>query len=154
MPLPALVLGLAGLLPFLALSLQVAAGWPLSPRMTGPALYALKIYAAVILSFLGGVHWGLAMSRPPGAASQATWLSYCVSVLPALCGWGVVAWLDAPAGNRVALLALAAAFAALLACDLNAVAAGEAPRWYVRLRLVLTVVVVACLGAAAMFGPF
>ena len=41
-----------------------------SPAISGVALYVLTVYAAVILSFIGAVHWGLAMN---GAHTLARW---------------------------------------------------------------------------------
>lgn len=147
-PLPALVLGVAGLIPFVATALQVAAGWPLSPRMTGPALYHLTIYSGVILSFLGGVQWGLALAQP-ASGGQRDWRRVGISVLPSLAAWAGL-WLAA----RNGLLVLAIGFLGSLAYDLWTVRLGEAPHWYARLRLALSVVVVGALLAAAMLGPF
>jgi Protein of unknown function (DUF3429) len=146
-PLPALALGAAGLIPLVATSLQVATGWPLSPRLTGPALYNLTLYAGVILSFLGGVQWGLALARPPSVSVQS-WRRYGISILPSLAAWAGL-WFAA----RNGLLLLAASFVASLAYDLWTVRLGEAPRWYGRLRIGLTAVVVAALLAAALLGP-
>jgi Protein of unknown function (DUF3429) len=143
-PLPALTLGAAGLIPFVAAGLQVATGWPLSPRMTGPALYHLTIYAAVILSFIGGVQWGLALATPSGNA----WRRYGISVLPSLAAWAGL-WLAA----RNGLLLLIASFLAALAYDLWTVRRGEAPLWFAHLRTGLTAVVVTTLAAAVLFGP-
>lgn len=147
-PLAALWLGVAGLIPFVAAAVQIATHWPLGPRMTGPALFHLGAYGACILSFMGGVHWGLAVSAAPG--DIATDLRrYGVSVLPAL-----LAWFGLYVGAQKGLLLLAAGFATLLVYDLATVARREAPRWYARLRGGLTSVVVIALLAATAFGPF
>jgi hypothetical protein len=73
------LLGLAGLIPFAAASATRAAG---PPELAGPALLALLAYAAVILSFLGGVRWGAELSaeRPSPAV-------IALSVLPSLAAW-------------------------------------------------------------------
>jgi len=61
-------LGAAGLIPFVSCSLGVVAGGidltPLSlPLMTPEGLIKLQsLYGASILSFMGAVHWGLAMA--------------------------------------------------------------------------------------------
>jgi hypothetical protein len=146
-PRPALVLGLGGIIPFVATATQVAAGWPLSPRLGGPALYHLTIYAAVILSFLGGVQWGLALARP-ATGDAGDWRRYGVSVLPSLAAWAGL-WLAA----RNGLLVLAASFVVTVVYDLWTVRLGEAPLWYARLRLVLSAIVIACLLAVLVFGP-
>lgn len=72
------LLGAAGLLPFMA---GAAAVWLLGPQDRLPAA-ALLAYAALIASFLGGIHWGLAMRDAPADAAQLLW-----GVSPSLLGW-------------------------------------------------------------------
>jgi hypothetical protein len=140
-PTSALILGLAGLLPFLygALSVLVPGlaglGRIWSPNHTGIAL--LQIYGIVILCFMAGVIWGFA-TRAEGA--QAT-LFYALSVLPA-----IFVFLTAFAAPRPSLVMLIIAFVALLAIDVSAAKQGLAPPWWMTLRLMLTSVVVICLG--------
>ena len=115
-------LGLGGLVPFaLAALVGLAADAPLRDL----ALRSLLAYGAVILSFLGGVRWGLAMAAP-----ERLWGPLSISVLPALLGW--IALLLPPS---TALLTLALGFAAMLAADMKLAAA---PAWYRALRLPLT----------------
>jgi hypothetical protein len=147
-PTPALILGMAGLAPFIVMALQVSFGWPFSPRLTGPALYNLTIYGAVILSFLGGVQWGFAAAKP-ARHPLASWRRYIASLLPALAAWGGL-WLAA----RNGLLILAVSFMLAMLYDLWTSGAGEAPRWYGRLRIGLSAVVIVCLLAAVQLGPF
>ncbi len=76
-------LAYAGLLPFMAGALLV---WAVNPDVLPYATLALSSYAAVIISFLGGIHWGLAMRHaedPPTAL--LTW-----GVVPALIAWPAV----------------------------------------------------------------
>ncbi len=138
-PNAALWLGPLGLVPFLAGAL---APWLLPAEGLPEADLALVGYGAVILSFLGGVHWGLA--APAGRALQLG-----LSVVPSLVGWLalLVASLHAVGPG---LWLLAAAFAALLPGDLLAAGRGLAPGWYPRLRVPLTVIVVACLVVGAL----
>ena len=147
-PMPALVLGLAGLIPFIFTAVQISTGWPLAPRMTGPALYHLTVYGALILSFLGGVQWGFVAAKP-ARERLASWRRYVLSVLPSLAAWCGL-WLLA----RDGLLVLIVSFVVGLFYDLWTASAGEAPRWYGRLRIGLTAVVVVCLLAAVQLGPF
>ena len=121
-------LGFAGLLPFAAAALAMA--WPGAP-LQELAPRALLGYGAVILSFLGGIRWGLAMGRPDAA------LALGFSVLPALLGW-VALLLPAAAGLGL----LAAGFAAMLLADRHLAAA---PAWYPRLRLPLSLGAMAAL---------
>jgi len=134
-------LGGLGAVPFivLALAMVVPAGAPRD--VLGPVLVA---YGAVILSFVGAVHWGLAIAPAATADPAGLRLRLGGSVVPSLVGW--VALLLPTA---IALFALAAAFAAMLAIDLGATRLGAAPAWYPKLRLPLTVAVVASLSLAA-----
>lgn len=135
-PRPALVLGLAGLLPFLA---GTAAVWILGYPGAILALNLTMVYAALVLAFLGAVHWGLALAQE--AADK--WRRLVPSVLPALAGWCA---LMIP--NGFGLLLLALGFAGMFFADRAAVTANRAPAWYVALRKWLTLVVLLCLAAA------
>jgi hypothetical protein len=140
-PLAAFILGFLGAMPFLGLvSLAVLAG-PLGSAAIGAwALAALLAYGAIILSFMGGVHWGWAM-----AAEEPSFERLGLSVLPALLGWG--GFLLA---GSLGFLVIAAGFAALLWLDLRAIAEGRAAPWYRQLRWPLTVIVTACLVVASV----
>lgn len=134
-PRAALVLGFAGLVPFVAGSvIAFFAGYP-------GAILVLNLqmaYAAVILSFMGAVHWGLAMAQD----DAGNWRRLGLAVLPALAGWAA---LMIP--NGLGLVLLAFGFAAVFFADLRSVDAGRAPGWYRVLRKPLTAVVLACLAA-------
>ena len=120
-------IGYVGLIPFF-----VSAALMWHPTWRGLAHASLLAYAAVILSFLGAVHWGIAMSGPGGVPNR----HYVWSVLPALAAW-CFALLPPP--YSLPLLALAfltwwlqerTLFTHLL------------PAWYMRLRDRLTLAVV------------
>ena len=82
-PRPAPLLGYLGLLPFVAGALAL---WLAPPDLAAKASRALLYYGAVILSFMGAVHWGLAMHGDyPGRDRQLA-----MSVLPALVAWGAL----------------------------------------------------------------
>ncbi|MDP2212287.1 DUF3429 domain-containing protein [Phenylobacterium sp.] len=141
-PPAALLLGAAGVIPFAALALLIVldgAGL-LAPEQ---AKRVLRLYGAVILSFMGGAQWGLATARADGPKARAL----AVSVLPALFAWAAFL---VPAGPG--LLALSAAFLALMLYDLWTVGRGEAPLWYGRLRVGLTLAVVGALQIALVAG--
>ena len=72
-------LGHLGLLPFVVGALLV---WVVNAEAHPYATLALAAYAAVIVSFLGGIYWGLAfrLSAPP--ASLFIW-----GVVPSLVAW-------------------------------------------------------------------
>ncbi len=65
-PLAATLLGAAGLLPpLLALFVRLAAGAEPATPLPGMMGALAQIYSALILSFLGGIWWGVAMARVP-----------------------------------------------------------------------------------------
>ena len=136
-PTPALTLGLLGLIPFL-LGLAQIYGYDLIPpalrensRVNLPSTGAglMLIYGKIVLSFMGGALWGL-------AAGRATWLLLILSVIPAL-------WAFLLVGGDLVLLAFG--FIGLLGIDLLFAQFGLAPKWWLRLRVMLTAVVVICL---------
>lgn len=138
-PLPALVLGLAGLIPFLAGAVAV---WLFEPMAARVAQDMQVAYATVILSFLGAVHWGAALGRPDGARSWG-WMGW--SVTPAL-----LAWFSVMMAPGSALMALMACYLAAFAVDMQAVKKGLLPLWYLSLRRVLTTGAFLCLGATLL----
>ncbi|MDQ2090746.1 DUF3429 domain-containing protein [Marimonas arenosa] len=148
LPRTALWLGLAGLIPFVwgalttvAPALGDSAREVIGPRMVGP--YVQLFYGMVILSFMSGVLWGFAARAPHDKAGWA----YGVSVIPAL--W---AFFMTGGGPYAAGLALIAGFLGLLALDWVYWRAGLAPPWWMTLRVMLTVVVVVCLGIGVVLA--
>ena len=73
-------LGYAGLIPFLSL----AAITLLLPQHKSQAQTVVAAYGAVIVSFLGAIHWGWGMrdASKPGATISFIW-----GVVPSLLGW-------------------------------------------------------------------
>lgn len=125
------LLGAAGLIPFVAGAGGLLAGLPLAPALTA--------YAATIVSFLGGIHWGLAFREPAGPPPAAlVW-----GVLPSLAAWG--AWLLPP---PMALAGLAASLVACYAVDRRAYPRLGLGAW-LPLRRALTVVATLCCAAGA-----
>lgn len=128
-------LGLLGAVPLVVLSLWLAAIAGDHPWRQA-TITLLAQYSAVVLSFLGGSRWGLAL-RQKGQARTA---DMAMAVLPPLVAW---ASLSVPLPYTFAVLA--AAHAAQGAWDAFAVHAGAAPHWYGRLRGILTAIAVAAL---------
>ncbi len=75
-------LGYAGLIPFVAGALLV---WIVYADVHPYATLALSAYAAVIISFLGGVHWGIGFRETQPPASLFVW-----GVIPSLVAWVAV----------------------------------------------------------------
>ena len=146
-PASALALGLAGLIPFvwsavsgLLPDLGLWTARTIGPRFAGP--YVGLSYGTVILSFMSGVLWGFA-TRAGGKVAAS---GYALSVIPAL--W---AFLMVGGGPVSAGMNLMFGFVGVLALDWLFWHHGLAPRWWMHLRVPLTLVVVACLGANVFF---
>lgn len=135
-PKPALVMGLGGVIPFIV---GAVGGWLASPGHASLALNAMLGYGAVILSFLGGVHWGRALApdlAPRPGVARLLW-----AVTPALIGWGAMF-----AGQIYAVLVIyIVAYTLAFFVDIKAVNVGMFPAWYGRLRKFLSIGVLACL---------
>lgn len=132
LPLPAIILGISGLIPFFAM------GYLALGTQAERAGIGLVAYGAVILSFLGAVHWGFALSAPDSRGQTAR---LGMGVLPSLVGWVAVLF-TIPLHIDAALGLLIAGFVALTVMEVRARAAGLMPAGYMRLRYVLTAGVV------------
>ena len=137
-------LGGLGLVPFIALTLVWIVGGPHLPFDPGRALL---VYGAVILSFLGGIHWGIALRPGPSEHEDHPLFSQSliIGVLPSIVGW--VALLGP---MRIAIALLCAGFVVQLWVDLRTVSAGHFPKWFARLRIALTTIVLVSLLAAGL----
>ncbi|MBK0326385.1 DUF3429 domain-containing protein [Rhodobacteraceae bacterium F11138] len=143
MPIPKapLFLSLAGLLPFLwgALTYLNAdlAAWGaarLGPRFIGP--YVQLFYGSVILSFMSGILWGFATKATGGKAATA----YVLAVIPAIWAFVMTGGGPVSAGSNLIF-----GFAGVLLLDSAFTAWHLAPPWWMRLRVPMTIAVIACL---------
>lgn len=134
----ATLLGLGGLLPFAALAL--AAAW-LDGDWALAAADAQVQYAASILSFIGALHWGVALAAPT-MSSARTRLALVWSVMPSLYAWATVTlprWAAGDSGAaRTSLTLLAAGLVLAWAVDQALYRGHPVPAWFRRLRAVLT----------------
>lgn len=138
MPRSVVWLGYGGLLPFVTLAL--AGLLPeIKPAAQQVLLAALLAYGAVILSFVGALHWGFAISSGILNARQRN-ACFLWSVVPALLAWPTF-FLPA----RVAGAVLVIGFLAHYLQDRRLVRYAGLPQWYLPLRLRLTTVACVCL---------
>jgi Protein of unknown function (DUF3429) len=123
-------LGYGGLLPFVSLAV---AAWVDSSHSS---LWreALLGYGAVILSFVGALHWGLAMSLSGMSVKQQA-NCFLWSVVLALMAWAAL--LMTP---KYACALLITGFLIHLWQDWHLVKTVNMPAWYLRMRLQLTTV--------------
>ncbi|KAF4555009.1 Hypothetical protein D9617_3g020780 [Elsinoe fawcettii] len=149
-PQKAVYVGLAGTLPYLATSLSTVycaweinhaaaagSGFLLSGKTAEALLHVIEPlqvgYGAVIISFLGAIHWGLEWAKYGGEQGYSR---YMIGVLaPA------VAWPSILFPVETALIAQFLAFNFLYYTDSRATKRGWAPPWYAVYRFVLTFIV-------------
>ena len=124
-----LLLGLAGLIPFVAATVML--GETVMIRALG--LQIMLQYGVVILAFMSGVLWGF--------SSKGWGFGFVLSVIPALLAFGA-----AMTGPHMRLMVLMGGFAGIVLLDIWFARRGLAPPYWLRLRLMLTLVVLICLG--------
>ncbi|QGG76301.1 DUF3429 domain-containing protein [Pseudomonas syringae] len=134
------LLGYGGLLPFISLALLI----PFSTDYRPLFAIALVNYGAVILSFVGALHWGFAMTAQDMKVEQRSG-RFIWSVIPALIAW-IATLLPMPLG----CVLLVIGFVVHLWQDRQLVRVISLPAWYLPMRLRLTVVASICLLLAAM----
>ena len=134
-------LGYGGLIPFLVTALGA--------RLDGARSlfwsHALVCYGACIVSFLGALYWGFAMTLP-GIGPRSQQALFLGSVVPALIAWIALLLPDSPA-----LVLLVMTLGVLLWSEWRLVGVLALPSWYLPLRLKLTAAAAVCLLSAAIF---
>ncbi|KAI1260819.1 hypothetical protein F5Y18DRAFT_241950 [Xylariaceae sp. FL1019] len=149
-------LGLAGTLPYLGTSLStVYLSWVLNTQWPSSSAFVNNImisqdsarellhtleslqlgYGAIIISFLGAIHWGLEYAEKTPDLAR-TRFRYGMGVMAS-----VVAWPTLLMPVEFALTGQFAAFVALYFADARATVRGWAPSWYTMYRFALTAVV-------------
>ena len=134
------LLGYGGLIPFVVLAMLSVA------EPSHGILYrgALMLYGAVILSFVGAIHWGVAMAsvHMDDATRRAC---YVWSVVPSLMAWST--FVLSPIG---ATLTLVLGFILQYWRDRSLGAFMPWPKWYLPLRIRLTFVACGALFAGVV----
>ena len=155
-------LGYAGALPFLALGLLVL--WPefigpefiklqissIMPFSEASIAFALLSYGAIILSFLGGLHWGRAVTIPSDQRIISLRTALLWSVSLSLIAWFALILQVMFLPMRYAASLLIAGFAAALIADLKLLEKGYWPAWMRALRLHLSLTAIASLLALSI----
>jgi hypothetical protein len=137
-PRPALLLGLAGVLPFgwgvLTMQIDALSHFTLAfagSRFIGPSVQLF--YGAVILSFMSGVLWGFSTN----SKGKFSIVGYSLSVLPAL--WAFFSVGDRPEQTGQNLII---GFLGLLVIDWFFWSRSFTPIWWMKLRIFLTFLVI------------
>ncbi len=137
------LLSFAGVIPFAAGAAILAIfrhdvsgdfGWVL-PGLVG--------WGLAILSFMAGTQWGMAVARPEAASGQRLVLLLASNAIT-IAGWASL--LFAPLKTGIAVVALG--FLMLLLSERAAVSGQMVTPQYWRMRVIVTALVVLCLGAA------
>ena len=155
LPILAVVLGVLGLIPFLGCTIGIIL-FPSDVPVPNMVM-AIIAYGAVILSFLGGVHWGLALEPAPSvivpgqAATDSKRLA--LGVVPSLIGWAALL-VPLVSSALVAIILLILGFAVTLLVEAQARRRGAIPEGYMALRWVLSAVVLLCLFAVLLARLF
>lgn len=129
------LLGYLGLLPFIVPIFFLL----FNPDQSLLWRHLLMTYAAIILSFVGALHWAFAMVLDDLTEKNRCW-AYVWSVIPALTGWlalSLSAWHGA--------LLLAMMFALNLLQDVHICRIADLPNWYLPYRRNLSSVASVCL---------
>lgn len=142
LPRPLAVLGLAGVLPQAA----CLAACLFAPDSRWFALAAGCCYAAVILSFLGGMWWMLGLVTGRSDAGI-----YIVAVVPSLVGWAaLLPWCFGWPWPQSSLVYLAVCLFASPLVDWRVMAGTSLPRQWLTLRVVMATGLGLTTGALAL----
>ena len=137
LPVLAVILGVAGIIPFILCGL-----WAVSASYFGSrvAVQLLVAYGAVVLSFVGGIHWGVSLVSDEADDRRLT-----LGVLPGLAGWLCLAlsvYLNRPSLGVALLIAL---FIVAASAEWKGRLRGGIPQGFILLRVGVTGVIVAIL---------
>lgn len=135
-PVPALALGLGGLIPFIFPPMYMIISGTFIPGLA----FCHVAYGASILSFIGGVRWGTAVSG--NEVVQPNWFNMGYSVTPSLIAWTTLMF---PTG--LALITLMTGLAGTAYMDITMLGY---PPWFKALRFILSMFAILSLWTSLM----
>lgn len=133
------LLGYLGLLPFITTTFLLYMDSDHSEAWS----HLLISYAAVILSFVGAIHWAFAMTINKVNQFERR-IAFIWSVIPSL-----VAWVSLFINEFFALIIISLFFILNLIKDKKSLKTVDLPNWYLPMRSHLTYVVTTCLTISA-----
>jgi hypothetical protein len=136
LPTLAVLLGVAGIIPFVLTGVGSVGA---NPEHALAATRGLVGYGAIVLGFLGGVHWGFTLSDK--GDDEAVRSRLLLGVAPALVGWAAVI-LSIVTEPVFSLILLTAGFIGAVVVETRAHRRGLMPDGYLMLRWVISVVVI------------
>jgi len=104
---------------------------------------AYKVYSAIVLSFLGGIHWGIILGSDNDNLSGKTLV---IALIAPFIGWVAVFVVE-----PLCFALLIVGFAGQGAWDNFSAHRGNLPLWYSKTRMILTLVVILSM-AIAMYA--
>ena len=136
-------LGYAGLIPFVLLTGLM---WLIDKELLPFVSIGLGAYAAAIVSFLGGVHWGIGFMKVQSDNVAVPSFHFWWGVVPSL-----IAWLALMMPAYAALPLLGMVVVACYVVDIRTYPAAGLANWLpMRLRLTVVAALSCMLGAAAV----
>ncbi len=132
----ATILGLVGLIPFLVFTVFLF----LYPHQL-VVLGGFEDYIVIVLSFLGGLQWGLLAAARSSSQAESLNSYWILGGCPPIVGWIVLYW--PPYWFGFGILALA--YIAQYFIDVRLVKLNIFPYWLLQLRRLLTTLAVLCL---------
>ncbi len=140
------LLGYAGVTPFLLLFILLTRDNPFFFSTPIRLSMWLGIYAAIILSFLGAVSWGVALTKQTQLTSQQTSKLLVYGVLPSL-----LAWFSLLLPINIALAVMAGLIIMAYLADLKMLSLLVSSQ-YLRLRFHLSIAVATLLILSSIFA--
>ena len=140
---PILAFAIAGTVPFVFLSVAVSTHLFSDIKVV---MHLLLTYATVIISFLGGIHLGVALTQQ-SVNRSITNLLVAESIWPSLIAWGLLYTTE----MHIQLLILTLLYALMWAIDSLLYNNNLLPQWFFNLRCIITPIVVVSL-YVAYFG--
>ncbi|XP_067423913.1 LOW QUALITY PROTEIN: transmembrane protein 69 [Emydura macquarii macquarii] len=140
LPKSTLYLGIGGLIPFVSVPLIMAIQQTYDPELA----FVQITYGAAVVSFIGGIRWGVAL--PENSPAKSDWLNLANSIVPPFVAWCAVFLKD-----NFAQAALLIILSLGIALHYDLVVRPLYPTWFKGLRILLTGVAVFSLIATVDF---
>ena len=131
----AYLLTLLGVTPFVVAAAVVASG---PTEHQALVIQLVTTYAAVILSFLGGIQWGIGVSIADSAPRSAQTL-FMLSIVPSMLAWALL-FVAQPNARVLVAISL---FGFVWVVDALLCLQKIIPAWFFRLRSIVTAIVIA-----------
>lgn len=141
------ILTYSGTLPFVYGALYSMGIAPLANLMLFDVQQALLIYGAIILSFLAGIHWGVALSKVEQANASLAFNLVFMSNVVALWAW-LMALLPTSA---ISFWGLALGFGLMLLLDWRWLSLNKTQAWFWRLRWQASLIAIVSLTLAGLY---